>query len=692
MYRCVIILLAVIVGASGGSARQSQAGLLTIDLLLDIKHPSEARWSPSGDAVAYLWDRGGVQNVWVAPIDGGSPGAVTRFTEGLIDSLDWAADGQSLFFIRQGVLMRVPRQGGTAQPVWSGSPIGDAALSPDRTQVAFVRSGDLFVRGLNDEGERQLTRDIRDVSGPVWSPDGKRIAFIVAATKRVNEDAPYAGDKVVFTRVDREPGRLAVVTASDGAVRQFGESPGGDESPRWLDANRVVFQRMSADVRTREVVIADAQTGAETVLHRDVDPKFWSLTYLNAEPVPSPDGRWVAFISDEDGWDHLYVSSVTDGRLMQLTRGRFEVSRFQWASDSKRIVFDRNDEDAPGTRHIVVATFTSSPDDATIETLTDGTGTNTDARWSPDSAHLVYAHTDARNSSDLFVVAASGEATPRRLTDSMPQAIDRERLVEPRFVRYPGPGGASVPAYLFVPSGLDRSKRAPAIIWVHGDGINQNYDGWHIHRDYGVYYSFHQYLVQQGYVVLSVDYRGSIGYGRDWRQGHYRDLGGSDYQDIAGGVDYLKTLGYVDAERVGIWGLSYGGFMALQALTVTPELFRCAIDVAGVEDWNDWYRDPGGPWILGRMGTPDENQHLYRRLSPIYHLERVVRPLLVLHGTSDVNVPFLESVRLVDEMTKLNKRIEFVMYPGEFHYFHRAHVLRDAWTTVEQYFARHLKP
>jgi len=691
MQRCLLLLVVIGVAASGTSPRPSQSGPLTIDLLLDIKHPSEPRWSPSGDAIAYLWDRGGVQNVWVVPIDGGAPAALTRFTEGLIDWLEWAADGRSLLFVREGVLMRVPRDGGTPHPVWSGRPIADVALSPDGAHVAFVRDGDLFVRALSEEGERQLTRDVRDVSGPVWSPDGARIAFIAARTKRVDEDAPYAGSKVVFTRVDREPGRLGVVAAAGGTVRQFGESPGGDESPRWLDANRIVLQRMSVDLRTREVVVADAHSGTETVLHRDADSRFWSLTYLNAEPVPSPDGKWVAFISDADGWDHLYVSSVADGRLTQLTRGHFEVSRFVWSNDSKRIAFDRNDEDGPGRRHVVVATFASSPSDASLEPLTRGTGTNTRARWSPDGRHVVYAHTDARNSSDLYVIGTTSESTPRRVTDSMPPAIDRERLADPQLVTYPGLGGASVPAYLFVPPGLDRSKKSPAIIWVHGDGINQNYDGWHINRDYGVYYSFHQYLVQQGYVVLSVDYRGSIGYGREWRQGHYRDLGGKDYEDIAAGVDYLKTLGHVDPARVGIWGLSYGGFMALQALTVTPELFRCAIDVAGVEDWNDWYRDPGGPWIRGRMGTPEENQELYRRLSPIYHLEKIVRPLLVLHGTSDVNVPFLESVRLVDQMTKLNKPIEFVMYPGEFHYFHREHVLRDAWTTVERFFDRYLR-
>jgi dipeptidyl aminopeptidase/acylaminoacyl peptidase len=691
MYRCLLPLIAIGLLASGPSARQSHSGPLTIDLLLDIKHPSAPRWSPSGDAIAYLWDRGGVQNVWVVPLNGGVPVALTRFTEGLIDALEWSADGRSLLFLRDGLMLRVPRDGGTAQPIWSGKPIGDIALSPDRARVAFVRDGDLYVRALSEQGERQLTRDANGVSGPVWSPDGAQIGFITARSKRVDEDAPYAGNKVVFTRVESEPGRLGVIAAAGGPVRLFGESAGGDESPRWLDANRIVLQRMSADLRTREVVVADAQSGTESLLHRDVDSKFWSLTYLNAEPVPSPDGKWVAFISDADGWDHLYVSSVADGRLTQLTRGPFEVSRFVWSNDSKRIAFDRNGEDGPGRRQVVVATFASLPADATLEPLTRGAGTNTEPRWSPDGRHVVYAHTDARNSSDLYVVATTTASNPRRLTDSMPSAVDRDRLADPQLVKYPGPGGVSVPAYLFVPSGLDRSKKAPAIIWVHGDGINQNYDGWHIHRDYGVYYSFHQYLVQQGYVVLSVDYRGSIGYGREWRQGHYRDLGGKDYEDIAAGADYLKTLGYVDPARVGIWGLSYGGFMALQALTVTPELFRCAVDVAGVEDWNDWYRDPGGPWIRGRMGTPEENRDLYRRLSPVYHLEKVVRPLLVLHGTSDVNVPFLESVRLVDEMTKLNKPIEFVMYPGEFHYFHRAHVLRNAWTTVERFFDRYLK-
>jgi len=249
-----------------------------------------------------------------------------------------------------------------------------------------------------------------------------------------------------------------------------------------------------------------------------------------------------------------------------------------------------------------------------------------------------------------------------------------------------------VPAYLFVPKGLNRATKHPAIIWIHGDGINQNYDGWHVERNYAVYYSFHQYLLQRGYVVLAPDYRGSIGYGREWRQGVYLDVGGKDARDAAAGADYLKTLAYVDSERIGVWGLSYGGFFTLLAMTERPTTFRCGVDVAGVPDFGMWYVDPGGPWVTARMGTPEKNPAVYRQAAPIDRIERLARPLLVLHGTADVNVPYIESVRLVDRLLKTGKAFEFMVYPGEFHYFQRTHVLRDAWQRVERFFGTHLTP
>jgi dipeptidyl aminopeptidase/acylaminoacyl peptidase len=250
-----------------------------------------------------------------------------------------------------------------------------------------------------------------------------------------------------------------------------------------------------------------------------------------------------------------------------------------------------------------------------------------------------------------------------------------------------------VPGWLFVPKNLDRSKKHPAIIWIHGDGINQNYDGWHVQRNYAVYYSFHQYLLQEGYVVFAPDYRGSIGYGRDWRNGVYMDVGGKDAKDAWMGANYLKTLPYVDPERIGVWGLSYGGFFTLIAMTDQPTLFRAGVDVAGVVDYVMYYNDPyHNDWTVGRIGTPEENPQVYANASPLSHIGRLARPLLVLHGTADVNVPFIESIRLMDEVLKKNKGdlVQFMVYPGEFHYFTREHVLHDAWRRVDQFFAGHL--
>ena len=676
------------VAAAVAFASPPPGGRLTLDALLDIRHPSQGVWSPDGRRVAFLWDRAGAQDIFVAEPGGASPRALTRFGDGLLDAPAWSRDGATVFFERAGDLWSVAAAGGDPKPLWTTPEgEGDTAFSPDGASVAFVRGGDLWVRALADGAERQLTRTAENESNPAWSPDGARLAFTAWSGTRRNESSGFAGSKMTFHYLEGYRTQVGVVPAAGGAVVPIAAGDGDHTAPRWLAAGRLTLQRVSPDLRTRDVLVADAAGGPPRLLHRDTDAKFWSLTFLGSEPLPSPDGRHVAFISDADGWDHLYVADAAGGAPRALTRGRIEASRPAWSPDGQRIAFDANEPDHPGRRQVFVAELAGGDPLA----VTSGLGTHTAASWSADGRWLLYQATGPRDAADLWVTHAADGSRPRRLSDSMPAVVDRAGLAPPQLVFYPSKDGQKVPAYLFVPPGLDRAARHPAIVWVHGDGITQNFEGWHTRRDYAVYYSFHQYLAQRGYVVLAVDYRGSIGYGRDWRQGHYRDLGGRDYEDVAAGVDYLAGLGYVDRARVGVWGLSYGGFMALQALTVTPELFACAIDVAGVVDWRDWARDPDGPWIRGRMGRPEDDPELFRRTAPIERVDRIVRPLLVMHGTADVNVPFLESLRLVDATLRAGKDVDFVVYPGEYHYFHRAHVLRDAWSRAEAFFDRHLR-
>jgi len=714
-------LLALTAGCAAHAAPPPAAdpGRLTIDKLIDIRHPSNPLWAPDGKHVVFVWDRAGVSKVYVADPASASaePRELTAAGASLAGAF-WSADGTALMMAKNGDLWRVPIDGSAASFVWTTpQPESNIVPSPDGTKVAFVRGSaapaaapaagggrgrggsggghELWVRSLADNHETLVARGgDKAIGGVGWSPDGAHLVFTEGAHTIRHEQTPaYSGSKIIFTVNENVPGDTMVVAATGGSPKALG-SGGGFGGRRWLDARHFIAERTSPDFKRRTMTLVDINGGEPKTLHEDVEEKFWSMTGdAGGNAQPSPDGKWIAFLSDRDGWDHLYVMPSAGGEPIQITKGPFESWRPVWSPDSTRIAYDANEPDHYGDRHLYVATLGSDPSHATIAALTKGRGTDIAPGWSPDGTRLVYQHTDAHNSADLWVMDAKPNAAPVRLSDSMPKTIDKAALVEPEMVSYKGPDGQTVPAWLFVPKNLDKSKKHPAIVWIHGDGVNQNYDGWHVQRNYAVYYSFHQYLLQQGYVVIAPDYRGSIGYGRKWREAVYMDVGGNDAKDAWMAATYLKTLPYVDTDRVGVWGLSYGGFFTLIAVTDQPRLFRAAVDVAGVADYAMYYEDPyHGGWTASRIGTPAEHPDVYAKASPISHVDRLERPLLILQGTSDVNVPFLHSVRLIDELLKKDKGglISFMMYPGEFHYFTREHVLRDAWHRVENFFDANL--
>src|SRR2546426_8183790 len=690
---------------------------LTIEQLIDIRHPSNAMWSPDGRHVVFVWDRAGVSNVYVSDLTGSAPREL-KDAGALLNGAFWTSDGRALMIPKDGDLWRVPIDGSAASAVWA-TPQQESSIvaSPDRTRVAFVRpnagrGSELWIRTLSDGRESLVVRaDENMMSGVGWSPDAQSLVFTYGGSTIRHEQTPqYSGTKIIYTINENVPGQTMVIPAEAPAARASGGGAplaeekvapkpiaggGGFGGRRWLGARLFVVDRPSPDCRRRTTTLVDIAGGEPKVLHEDVEEKFWSMTGdANGGAQPSPDGKWIAFLSDRDGWDHLYVMPASGGDAVQITKGSFEAWRPTWSSDSTRIAFDANLPDRYGMRHLFVAMIDGNPSRTKIIRVTSGRGTNIAPQWSPDGTRLMYQHTDPQNSADLYVVDAKPTATSLRLTDSMPATIDRSLFVEPEMVHYAGPDGRQVPAWLLVPNNLDRSKKHPAIVWIHGDGVNQNYDGWHVQRNYAVYYSFHQYLLQKGYVVIAPDYRGSIGYGRAWREGVYMDVGGKDAKDAWMAASYLKTLTYVGTDRIGVWGLSYGGFFTLIAVTDQPTLYRAAVDVAGVVDYAMYYEDPyHGGWTTSRIGTPDQNPNVYAQASPLSHVDRLERPLLVLHGTSDVNVPYLHSVRLIDELMKKGKGdlVSFMTYPGEFHYFTREHVLRDAWNRVADFFDAHLK-
>ncbi len=770
---CALALTATLTLTAQAPATKGPTSKLTIDELVQIKHPSGHQWTPDGRHVWWTYDDGGVNNVWAAPADGsGAPVALTHYPDGQTgNGAFWSPDGRTFYYPRDGGLQSVPVTGGESRLAWpSAEHAGEFTLSPDGTRVAFVAGATLIVHTFASRADLEVAHGEGALGSLSWSPDGTRLAFVSSTgggrgrgpgtpsgnagagrgatgtsdlivadladgrqATLVHADGPMSGvswspdgasltyvsgvvmttiphytsrpeigAKIVFVATERARGdaKRFVVSARGGTPRVLPEGAGrsfgyGRRSDGiWLDDAHVLSMRASDDGKTRTSEAIDVNGGAPTPLHEEHEDKFFSAINTTVSAI-SPDRKWLLFTADTTGWDQIYVMPTSGGEAVQITKTPGEHWRAVWSHDSTRIAWDANTADAPGDRQIQFATIGDDPARATITTVTSGRGVNTAPEWSPDDARLLFQHTDARNSPDLYVAAAAAAATPTRLTSSMPAGIDHTVFVAPQLVHYPGPDGKMVPAWLFVPNHLDRTKKHAAIVWIHPDGVNQNYDGFHPDRNEGVYYEFHQYLLQQGYVVIAPDYRGSIGYGRDWRNDVYMDVGGKDATDARMAYQYLKTLEYVDADRVGVWGLSYGGFFTLLAVTHEPTWFRAAVDVAGVTDYHLYYEDPyHGGWTTSRIGTPEEHPDVYDQADPMAHVDKIQRPLLVLAGTADINVPFIESALLIDALLKAGKGdlTTFMMYPGEFHYFDRSFVVRDAWRRVDAFFRENLQP
>jgi dipeptidyl aminopeptidase/acylaminoacyl peptidase len=551
---------------------RSSAAQLTIDRLIQIKHPSGHQWTPDGSHVWFTYDSAGINNVWVAPADGSSPAKpLTTYADGQSGGGGfWSNDGRTFFFQRDGGLLAASVTGGEPRTAWASAAHGRGfSLSPDGTRIAFVtgasNGGDLIVHTIATNSDRTIAHADSTLGTPAWSSDGANLTYSVGV--RAAEPIPHyasppeIGPKLIFVASEFARGggggTTFTVPASGGTPQRVAGRGGAGfgRGGNAIDATHTLSTRVSNGGLTRTTESVDANGGPPVILHVDTAEKFFSSVNTTSNAI-SPDHRWLLYTRDVTGWVQIYVVPTAGGTPVQITKTPGEHWRAVWSHDSKRIAWDANTADKPGTREIQVATIGDNPANATIVSVTGGSGTNTAPQWSPDDRRLLFQHTDAQNSADLYVADPVANAKVTRLTSSMPASIDKSRLVAPVLIHYPGPDGKPVPAWLFVPKNLDRTKKHAAVVWIHPDGVNQNYDGWHPDRNEAVYYEFHQYLLQQGYVVIAPDYRGSIGYGRAWRNDVYMDVGGKDAKDARMAATYLKSLGYVDPDRIGVWGLS----------------------------------------------------------------------------------------------------------------------------------------
>lgn len=457
---------------------------------------------------------------------------------------------------------------------------------------------------------------------------------------------------IVLGPVFSEKGQAAVVVRSQ------------DNKDRWIATlnleqgtlNKLDWQHDEAWIGGPGIVRWDGATG--------------TLGWLNEELL--------YYQSEATGFSHLYTVNLRTGEKRALTSGAWEVHGVQLSRD-KRFFYLTASAEGPHEQHF----YRLPADGGKLERITTLPGRH-EASLSPDERFLAIRYSYSNLPWELYLMENKAGAKMERLTESTTEAFNSYSWREPQIINFTARDGAKVPARLYRPEAA--RPGGPAVIFVHGAGYLQN-----VHRWWSSYYReymFHNLLADNGYTVLDIDYRGSAGYGRNWRTAIYRHMGGKDLDDQVDGAKYLAEELGADPQRIGIYGGSYGGFITLMALFTSPGTFQAGAALRSVTDWAHYNHG----YTSDILNTPVEDSLAYRRSSPIYFAEGLQDRLLILHGMVDVNVQFQDVVRLAQRLVELGKdNWEFAVFPVEDHGFKEAGSWADEYRRIFKLFEEELK-
>ncbi|MFV1986849.1 MAG: prolyl oligopeptidase family serine peptidase [Gemmatimonadota bacterium] len=646
----------------------------TVEDVLTAPFASDLVAAPAGQAFAWVrYDRGG-RNVWGAGGPAYARRQMSAWTEDdgqdVLD-LAFTPDGRSIVFVRGGAPNRAgenpnplsapepteraiwvaPVAGGTARKVVEGA---SPHVSPDGRLIAYLDRGQIFTIGLDDDdAEPGPLLRIRGSAGELtWSPTGDRIAFVSH-----RDDHAFVG---VFDPADR-------------SVLYLDPSLDRDAVPVWSpDGDEIAFLRIPnerqrlpfAPVRDGlpwSIRVADATTGASREVWRAAEGPGSAFHGVSGPPIIWTSDGLLVFPWERDGWAHLYAVSTGGGAATLLTPGDFEVEDVRPAPDGSTIYYSSNEGDID-RRHV----WRIVPGESAPEQLTPGAG----LEWGPaigaNGADYAFLAADGRTPSHAEVVPA-GSTRRAMVSGFMPVGFPFRQLVEPEQVVFHSEDGVEIHGQLFLPPGLTSGEARPAAIFFHGGSRRQMLLGWHYRRYYHNAYALNQYLASRGYVVLAVNYRSGIGYGLEFREAlDYGARGASEYRDVLAAGRYLAARADVDATRIGLWGGSYGGYLTALGLARNSNLFASGVDLHGVHDWN----------VVLRNFVPDYDpvaREDFARLafesSPMSSVDGWRSPVLLIHGDDDRNVPFSESVTLLEALRRRDVRVEQLVFPDEVHGF-----------------------
>ena len=633
--------------------------------------------------------------------------------------------------------------GGVAAQVASLRPERDpaAAPAPDALREQQLRTLHTLRR---DREQREAARvqqqawrraDPTRAPGPVFlggsveivdsslSPDARHLLVV---TRRKDADAGRDGKMPTYvtesgyeefedvrTRVGRNdpvPHTLWLVDAADGSVRELkpdalpgiasdplaamrkaaGKEPlrglrpvqlgsGRGEPPiRWTrDGRNVAVMLRAVDNKDRWIASVDLDQARLQPRHRLTDAAWINWNFNDFGWLPDNGTLWL--LSEESGWSHIFTQTGTQ-KPRQRTSGQWEASAPVVTADGRGMLFLCN-RAWPGDYEVCALDLASN--EVREVTALDGVE---DFTLSPDGRQLLVRWSASWTPPQLAVVPLEG-GQARVLTDTRSAEFKARQWTPARIVQVPSQHGAgTVWGKFYGPEDYEPGRRYPIVMFVHGAGYLQN-----VHARWPTYFReqmFHHLLVEQGYVVLDLDYRGSEGYGRDWRTAIYRNMGHPELEDYLDGLDWVVARHQGDRDRAGIYGGSYGGFMTFMALFRSPGTFKAGVALRPVVDWTQYNHE----YTSNILNTPELDPEAYLRSSPIEYAEGLQDHLLIAHGMIDDNVFYRDSVVLAQRLIELRKdNWELASYPLERHGYVRPDSWFDQYRRIHKLFGRTLK-
>jgi dipeptidyl aminopeptidase/acylaminoacyl peptidase len=588
----------------------------------------------------------------------------------------------------------------------------DAAWTRD--SKGFIVSTNLTGRfnlwnvGAGGAFPTQLTQSDDRQSGIATSPDGKWIVYESDHGGDETYDlyaVPSGGGAVVNLTHTEGASETGAVFSRDGALLAFDHllTSGASSNVAVMD-----FATHSVRVLTHEsvptmqwAVVAFSPDGRFIVANRSnvegTQGSIWRIDVATGAATPalatgdatfsaasdiSPDGRWLAVTTETSAG--VLQAAVYDTQKQKLTLidpGVWEQKSGHFAPDGHSLLMVSNVDGRDLIYSYEVGTGYSGP-------LPLPAGVNSDEggkmpAFSPDGTRILFPHQSGNMPLDYWVVArATGRSVP--ITRFALASIDPLKLPKTRIVHYPSADGTVISAFVWLPYNLARDAHAPAVVLPHGGPTGQARDQFDPTA---------VALVSRGYAVIASNPRGSTGYGRAFEEANHRDLGGGDLADYVAAAKFLVDTGYIDARRLGIAGISYGGYMTLMALSKTPNVWAAGVESCGITNWSTMY-DRSMPmlrqYIVGLLGDPVKDKAVYEATSPLTYLANVKAPLLVLAGGNDTRVPPSEAKQVVSFLSNAGKTVDSKVYAGEGHGFYKRENQIDALERTVAWFDRYM--